>query len=256
MVGQYEVFSDQLTKISLTSKLVINTINQFSYCIARKDEEFSTALKQSNILLPDGMAIVKASRFLTGKKITKIAGTDLHNYLLEQLQKISGTCFYLGSSEDTLSRIKIKLAAQYPQIHVYTYSPPFKKNFSNEDNKAMVEAVNNCKPDILFIGLTAPKQEKWAFNHKELLQARLICSIGAVFDFYAETIKRANMFWIKLGMEWLIRLIKQPRHMWKRYLYYGPVFILHIIIFKFRTNLSKQSIYEKEVLINLERALL
>ena len=93
----------------------------------------------------------------------------------------------------------------------------------------MLAAVNAVYPEVLFIGMTAPKQEKWAFEHKDLLQARTICSIGAVFDFYAGTVKRPSPFWIALRLEWLIRLIKEPRRMWKRYLYYGPVFIGYIL---------------------------
>jgi hypothetical protein len=93
----------------------------------------------------------------------------------------------------------------------------------------MLAAVNAVSPDVLFIGMTAPKQEKWAFEHKGFLQAQTICSIGAVFDFYAGTVKRPSAFWISLRLEWLIRLIKEPRRMWKRYLYYGPVFIAYIL---------------------------
>lgn len=89
----------------------------------------------------------------------------------------------------------------------------------------MIDEINVFMPDVLFIGMTAPKQEKWAHEHKTLLDARIICSIGAVFDFYAGTVVRPNKIWINLGLEWFVRLLKEPKRMWKRYLFYGPVFI-------------------------------
>jgi N-acetylglucosaminyldiphosphoundecaprenol N-acetyl-beta-D-mannosaminyltransferase len=181
------------------------------------------------VLLPDGMAIVAAARLLTNTKITKIAGAQLHEFLLHKLNENGGSCFYLGASEDTLAKIKARINLAYPKIRVHTHSPPFKTIFSVSDNTEMVSAVNAISPDVLFIGMTAPKQEKWAFEHKDQLQAQTICSIGAVFDFYAGTVKRPSPFWIAMRLEWFIRLIKEPKRMWKRYLYYGPVFIAYIL---------------------------
>jgi N-acetylglucosaminyldiphosphoundecaprenol N-acetyl-beta-D-mannosaminyltransferase len=101
----------------------------------------------------------------------------------------------------------------------------------------MIEAVNAFQPDVLFIGMTAPKQEKWAFANKEFLQAPVICSIGAVFDFYAGTVKRPSKAWIRCGLEWLVRFAKEPKRMWIRYGYYGPIFLKYML-FEF---LSAQS---------------
>ena len=97
------------------------------------------------------------------------------------------------------------------------------------DNQQMITAVNAFMPDVLFVGMTAPKQEKWSFTNKAALDAKIICSIGAVFDFYAGTVVRPHPFWIKLRLEWFVRLLKEPKRMWKRYLYYGPVFIKFIL---------------------------
>ena len=94
----------------------------------------------------------------------------------------------------------------------------------------MINAVNAFRPDVLFIGMTAPKQEKWAFANKEMLDAPIICSIGAVFDFYAGTVKRPGKAWIYCGMEWLVRLVKEPKRMWIRYGYYGPVFFKDLFL--------------------------
>lgn len=229
----YPIFTLGLNELPAVHQTLINTLNQYSYCIAEKDSEFKEALQNSDVLLPDGIAIVAAVKLLWGKTIKKIAGADLHQHYLENLNAKNGSCFYLGSSNDTLDKIKKRLQTEYPNIKTGFYSPPYKLGFSDKDNEQMIAAINNFKPDVLFIGMTAPKQEKWAYQHKLKLDAQIIASIGAVFDFYAGTINRPNKIWINLGMEWFIRLVKEPKRMWKRYLYYGPLFMYDILNKKF-----------------------
>jgi len=230
----YPVYTKELNELSSSilkkeSSILVNTLNQYSYCIANVDNEFKESLQKSDVLLADGIGIVAASRLLTGKKITKIAGADLHEFLLSDLNKNSGSCFYLGASEETLNKIKEKLSVEYPNIKVGVFAPPFKAKFSDQDNLEMVRAVNDFNPDVLFVGMTAPKQEKWAYKHKIQLNANIICTIGAVFDFYAGTIKRPNKIWVNMGLEWFIRLVHEPKRLWKRYLYFGPIFIALVL---------------------------
>jgi N-acetylglucosaminyldiphosphoundecaprenol N-acetyl-beta-D-mannosaminyltransferase len=224
----YNIFVDDLNVIPLNEKVLINTINQYSYCIAEKDSEFKHALNQSDILLPDGVGIVLAVKLFTGIKIRKIAGATAHKHLLSELNKKGGKCFYLGSSLNTLNKIEERLVTEHPNITAKFYSPPYKAKFSDTDNELMFDIINSFKPDVLFVGMTAPKQEKWASEFKNKLDVNVICSIGAVFDFYAGTVKRPRKFWIKLGLEWFIRLLKEPKRMSKRYLRYGPFFIYMI----------------------------
>src|ERR1017187_2791409 len=122
-IANYTLFSDKIEKIRYTDKLTINTINQYSYCVAERDKLYQQSLIECDILLPDGFSIVKAVRFLNGGHINKIAGFDIHTYLLDQLNKAGGSCFYLGSSEGTLSKIKERLALQHPAIRVNSFSP-------------------------------------------------------------------------------------------------------------------------------------
>jgi N-acetylglucosaminyldiphosphoundecaprenol N-acetyl-beta-D-mannosaminyltransferase len=230
----YSIYTGDLKDCYSRDKMLINTINQYSLCIAEQDLKFKVALQQSDVLLPDGMAVVSAVSLLNGTKIKKIAGADIHNHLLEELNRKAGSCFYLGSSKNTLQKIVSRLAIDFPNVTVGTFSPPYKPEFSDVENKEMLEAVNAFKPDVLFVGMTAPKQEKWSFQHKAKLDAKIICSIGAVFDFYAGTVDRPSPFWISLGLEWFIRLLKEPKRMWKRYLYYGPIFIKMMVAAKIK----------------------
>lgn len=229
----YNLFSGELNEIPLDAKIVVNTINQYSFCMAEKDLIFKEALNHSDVLLPDGEGVVFAERLLGGNKLKKISGTDLHLHLLKSLNVTGGRIFYLGSSENTLQKIKIKLQREYPNLEMAYYSPPFKESFSVTDNEEMIVAINHFVPDILFVGLTAPKQEKWSFQFKNRINAHLICAIGAVFDFYAETVKRPHKLFIKYRLEWMGRLLSNPKRMWKRYLYYGPVYVFYILKLKF-----------------------
>ena len=222
------VFSSQLSEIDLNKKCVINTINPHSYCVSKNDHLFHKALINSDILLPDGSGIVLASKILLRKNIKKIAGADIHAHLLAHANLKSKRVFYLGASQNTLDLITKRLQEEFPNVEVSSYSPPYKAEFSNEDSRAMIDAVNTFNPDILFVGMTAPKQEKWVEENKENLSSTVITSIGAVFDFYAGTVQRSSPFWINLGLEWLPRLLREPKRLWRRNFISTPLFLLSI----------------------------
>ena len=228
----FKIFDKSLDNIDYNQKQVINTINPHSYCTTKRDKPFKDVLQNSDILLPDGIGIVWALKLLSGNKIKKIAGYDLFEHAMKHLNNTSGTCFFLGSTVETLSLIEARLQKDYPNVTVGSYSPPYKSEFNDIDTNKMISEVNKVSPDILFVGMTAPKQEKWSFANKEQLKATTITSIGAVFDFYAGTVKRSNPFWIKLGLEWLPRFLKEPKRLAERNLVSTPKFIFEIISFK------------------------
>jgi len=209
-------------------KFLIDTVNAHSFVVAQKDAAFADALLSADALLPDGISIVKASRWIGTENAPdeKIAGADLFAYEMGKLEEKGGTCFFLGSSPDVLARIEERAADVYPHIRVMTYSPPYKPVFTAEENQAMVEAVNAAHPDLLWVGMTAPKQEKWLHDHwAELDIHGHAGAIGAVFDFFAGTVRRAPQKWIDLGLEWLYRLLREPRRTWRRYLIDNPRFL-------------------------------
>jgi len=224
--------------------LLINTINAHSYNVAQKDKVFAEALLKSDVLIPDGAGIVWAVRWLQGKKINRIAGWDLFVWEMERLETApkppkgalrKKRVLFLGSTEAVLAKIKARAAVEYPNVEVHTYSPPYNPNFSKDENDAMIAAVNAIKPDLLWIGMTAPKQEKWAYEHMVKLDVKgHIGTIGAVFDFYAGTVERAPLWWQEHSLEWLYRLIKEPRRMWRRYLLGNIQFIWLVIKEKFK----------------------
>ena len=221
-------------------KVLINTINAHSFNTAQKDSLFADALAKGDYLIPDGASIVKACRWLKAKSqpAERIAGWDLFTFEMERLNaqfesEHSGTkrrVMFMGSSERVLSLIREKAATVYPNLDVVTYSPPYKPEFSDEDNQAIIEAINDADPDLLWIGMTAPKQEKWAYSHWDELNIHChVGTIGAVFDFFAGTAKRAPQWWQDHSLEWLYRLCTEPRRMWRRYVIGNPLFLWNIL---------------------------
>lgn len=212
-------------------KLLINTINAHSYNTALKDAFFAEALMKGDALIPDGASIVMACRKLKAKSqpTERIAGWDLFTMEMERLNQKGGTCFFMGSSEKVLNLIREKAKTIYPNIRIETYSPPYKPEFSEEENRAIIEAINRANPDLLWIGMTAPKQEKWAYRHWNELDIHCHCgTIGAVFDFFAGTMERAPLWWQEHSLEWLYRLLKEPKRMWRRYIIGNTLFIWNV----------------------------
>lgn len=238
-IMNYEVFVGKLDTINLEAKKVINTINPHSYVTAMDDAYFKEALQKSDLLIPDGSGIVLAAKQIYNASIKKIAGTDLHNFLLNKMNEKGGKIFYMGASQNTLDKIEEKIKILYPKIVVQSYSPPFKAAFSREENDIIVSKINAFEPDVLFIGMTAPKQEKWLHEHKEQLDFKIASSIGAVFDFFAGTVERPSQFWLNLHLEWLPRLLKEPRRLWRRNFVSTPLFLLEVSLYKL--NLKKEN---------------
>jgi len=233
-------------------KVLINTINAHSYNVAQKDEVFAESINVNvnvkedercwKYLIPDGASIVKACRWLKGKSQPKerIAGWDLFEFEMSHLnskmrelknEKMNKwRVMFMGSSEKVLSLIRTRAEKDYPNLEIVTYSPPYKEEFSDEDNAAIITAINEAKPDLLWIGMTAPKQEKWVYRHWNELDIDChVGTIGAVFDFYAGTVERAPLWMQRHGLEWLYRLVRQPRKMWKRYLVGNPLFLYNVL---------------------------
>lgn len=212
-------------------KVLINTVNAHSFNTAQKDSLFADALMRGDALIPDGISIVKACGWLKAKSQPKerIAGWDLFFYEMDKLNKKGGKCFFMGSSENVLSMIRRRVAIDYPDIKVETYSPPYKSEFTKEDNEAIIAAINQYDPDLLWIGMTAPKQEKWVYTHWNELDIHChVGTIGAVFDFFAGTVERAPIWWQEHGLEWAYRLLKEPKRMWRRYIIGNSLFLWNI----------------------------
>ena len=235
----YKVFSGHLSDIDLNKKHLLNTFSPNSYGISTHDKEFSEALKNTDVLVLDGMGIAIGSILLHGKNIKKIAGQDCFDYFIGEANKKNCKVFFLGSSEKTLHKIFNRLQSEYPNIKACGYAPPYKKAFTPEDDGLMIQSINSFEPDILFVGMTAPKQEKWAYKHKDHVHAHIITTIGNVFDWYAGNSKRPGKIWIKLRLEWLIRIFYRPeifkRNTRNQMLFFRDLLLVFLKIKKIKT---------------------
>lgn len=210
--------------------------NPHSLVEARSDSLFSQALAESDILLPDGAGIVLAAKILGLDLTERVAGSEFFEGLTKKAQESGGLkYFFLGSTDEVLQKITDRLTREFPQVEVCgVLSPPFKNEFTDEDNQQMIEQINAAKPDVVWVGMTAPKQEKWIYQNKDKLDVPLLGAIGAVFDFYAGSKKRAPDWVCNLGLEWLPRLMREPRRLFRRNFISSPVFLWMVIKDKFK----------------------
>ncbi len=248
-LGELDILESQAKLAELPQgKLLINTINAHSFNTAQKDSLFAEALMKGDVLIPDGASIVKACGWINAKSQPKerIAGWDLfefemrtlsdsplkgeNNYWKEKnVEREKPIVMFMGSSQKVLDLIVKKAAEVYPNLEIVTYSPPYKPEFSDEDSAAIIKAINDADPDLLWIGMTAPKQEKWTYSHWSELNIHChVGTVGAVFDFFAGTYQRAPQWWQDHSLEWLYRLIKEPKRMWRRYVLGNPLFLYNI----------------------------
>lgn len=211
-------------------------INPHSYAVALDDNEFSAALRGADWLIPDGSGIVLASRLLGGNIHQRITGSDIFTALNSKANEVGGfSAFFLGSTPACLDEIRLKMEREYPRIRFSgSYSPPFKQEYSDDELDEMIAAINQARPDILWVGMTAPKQEKWIYQNLHRLDVRFVAAIGAVFDFYAGRVKRSHPIFQRFGLEWLPRLAQEPRRLWRRMFISAPVFMWHVVRVRLR----------------------
>lgn len=198
-------------------------VNPHSILTARRDAEFASALRGADLCVPDGIGIVRASRILGGRVRARITGSDLFE---ATMRRIAGrSCFLLGADAVTLDAMAARIARDTPSVRVAgRYAPPRADTFPDDENRRMVAAVNAVSPDILWIGMSQPKQEKWAWRNRGNLRARVVIPVGAVFDFYTGRVRRPGPLAQRLGLEWLVRLSREPRRLWRRNLD-SPLFL-------------------------------
>lgn len=205
--------------------------NPHSLVTAWKDEYFRCALLNADILLPDGYGIILAARILGVPPRQRFSGSEFFNALNRNANKTGGLkYFFLGSTDYVLDLLTKRFKREFPDIHVCgVYSPPFKEEFDTQDNRTMIDIINAAQPDVLWVGMTAPKQEKWIWQNKDALRVPFIGAVGAVFDFYAGTVRRPPGFWQKLGLEWLVRFLGEPRRLWRRNIISMPIFLYWVL---------------------------
>ena len=204
--------------------------NPHALVTAQSDATFITALNNASVIVADGVGVTVMAKFACVKVGPRITGTDYFMSVMAALEnRGGGSVFFFGSSQSVLNLISEKMRREYPRLRLSgIISPPF-RSWSSEENRAMVASINEAHPDVLWVGMTAPKQEKWVEENRHQLHVPVIGSIGAVFDFFAGVNPRAPRWMCTLGIEWLHRLIRQPRRMWRRTVISAPKFVALVV---------------------------
>ncbi len=204
--------------------------NPHSLVTAQADSTFKSALNNASLVVADGIGVTIMAKFAGVKVGPRITGTDYFFSLMKALQaRGAAKVFFFGSSRNVLTLISERMQREFPRLKLCgTLSPPFRA-WSAEEDAAMVASINDADPDVLWVGMTAPKQEQWVEANRHQLHAPVIASIGAVFDFYAGVNPRAPQWICKLGIEWVYRLLRAPRRMWRRTFISAPKFVALVI---------------------------
>lgn len=198
--------------------------NVHTTVMAYESEEYMKIQNGGALALPDGGPLSTLSRTKGFKKAERVTGPDLMGEIFELSENAGYTHYFYGSTQETLDILGDKLKEKYPKLNIIgMYSPPFKEDVTLESESKLAE-INDLKPDFLWIGLGAPKQEKWMNEHQYKINALMI-GVGAGFDYYAECIKRAPKWMQKCNLEWLYRLMQDPKRLYKRYIITNTKFL-------------------------------
>jgi N-acetylglucosaminyldiphosphoundecaprenol N-acetyl-beta-D-mannosaminyltransferase len=227
--------NDVLSYIESASskKCWLACLNPHSYIVSKKDRVFFNALNNADFLIADGIGIIGGMKCLGFDISNRITGPEFFYetmYLLNNLEK-SYRIFFLGSSRKVLDMVEQNFKNDYKNlVFAGSYSPPFEDNFSDDVEKFISVKINSSNVDILWVGMTAPKQEKWINKNMQHLDIKFAGAIGAVFDFYAGANRRAPFIFRKFGLEWFFRLLLEPKRLWKRTFVSSTSFIFDILI--------------------------
>lgn len=203
----------------------INVCNVHSVISARRDAELATTLAGSEINTPDGMPLVWVLRSLGHKGQTRVNGSDLTLRLIERGVAAGWRHYFYGATPETLARLTAALERGFPGVQIAgTFAPPFRA-LAPAERADVLERVRASRPDIVWVGLGMPKQEKWMHEVHEALPGVVLVGIGAAFDFLAGTKAHAPRWMQERGLEWLFRLGSEPRRLWRRYLSSNPAFL-------------------------------
>lgn len=221
-----QYIQDNLEK--LRGKYICIT-NVHTTVMSYENEEYKNIQNNSALILPDGNPLSSISKKRGYKEAKRVTGPDLMGEIFKISEEKGYRHYFYGSTADTLNLLKVKLKEKYPKLNVVgMYSPPFKPNVTLENEEKLKE-INDLKPDFIWVGLGAPKQEKWMSIHKDKLDGIMI-GVGAGFDYFADKIKRAPKWMQKNSLEWFYRFLQEPRRLFKRYFITNIKFIWNVYI--------------------------
>ena len=193
---------------------------------SRRSPSLRAIHNRAGLVLPDGMPLVWMLRLAGFRDADRVCGPEFMPRLIEESVARGDRHYFYGGSEQALAELQARLRVLAPGATIVgAHSPPYRPLTGAED-EAVVASINAAAPDVVWVGLSTPKQERWMAAHRERLRAPVLIGVGAAFDIQAGLIERAPAFLRRTGFEWTFRLIKEPRRLWKRYLSSNPLFVV------------------------------
>lgn len=202
--------------------------NVHTVVTSRTDRHLRDDTNHSFLSLPDGRPLSIYARLRGYSDVAQVTGPDFMEYCLHAMP--GARHFFYGSTENTLARLRANIAERYPQaVIVGAYSPPFRP-LTEQEHAAVISMINDAKPNFVWVGLGAPKQEKWMAENWESLRPAILMGVGAAFDFHAGTLKRCPEWMRVMSLEWLYRLSQEPRRLWRRYFVTNSLFVWYLAV--------------------------
>jgi N-acetylglucosaminyldiphosphoundecaprenol N-acetyl-beta-D-mannosaminyltransferase len=195
---------------------------------AHRDPEVAAAYAGAGLTVPDGMPLVWLGRRAGHPEVSRVYGPDFMLELCERTARRGGACFYLGGRPGVAESLAAALEARFPGLRTAgTWTPPFGLDPLRVDGEA-VARVNAARPELVWIGLGCPRQELWMATHRPHLDAAALIGVGAAFDFHTGRVRQAPRWMQRSGLEWLFRLVQEPRRLWRRYVLLNAKFLVHL----------------------------
>lgn len=212
--------------------LDVNCVN-----ISFRDAEYRRILSQADIVHADGQGVVWGSKFLKKPLPERVNPLDFFDALLNIASKKSISFYLLGGKPDVIQNAVDKLKNKFLNLKIIG----FHHGYFDKEEEEIIEEIKRLRPNILMVGMGVPKQEKWIYKHLDRLEVNLCLAVGGMFDILSDSLKRAPIWMIDGGLEWLYRLYQEPGRLWKRYLFGNFIFIYRILKWEIDTFLKSKT---------------
>ncbi len=242
MIERYNVIGNQISRQTMSGALdaVVQRIqagdggyvcftNVHVSVMARENTNIQNIINHSFMTLPDGKPVYWVGKLKGLDSLEQVPGPDFFPQLLKTQTEPSLRHYFFGGSQQTLDELVSTVKKNYPgAVIAGSESPPFRE-LSHAEIEASLQRIKDSKANVVWVGLGAPKQEKWMADHWKTLKPAVLFGVGAAFDFHAGNIQRAPLWAQRLGLEWLHRLLSEPRRLWKRYFYTNTMFLFYLL---------------------------
>ncbi|MEA3218710.1 MAG: N-acetylglucosaminyldiphosphoundecaprenol N-acetyl-beta-D-mannosaminyltransferase [Acidimicrobiia bacterium] len=196
----------------------------------QRDRDLQEVHARADLVVPDGMPLVWAGRYANARWMGRVYGPDLMSMIMDRSQEEGWRHYLYGGRPGVTQILSQELHSKFPRaLLVGRHSPPF-RTLTDAEDQQIIEDINRCSPDIVWVGISTPKQERWMAQHLERLRPAVLIGVGAAFDFHAGLVQQAPRWIQHSGLEWGFRLAHEPRRLWRRYLRNNPAFIRKILV--------------------------